>query len=202
MRFYDREQEIIESVALNQETYVVAGNKLGKDYTGGFIAVTFFIAPWLYFPEAKFREIEARRKPGVSEWQEHTRRVVTTSVDGDQLRNLWGEIGRFISTSRIPLNDAQGGLLRVNMRDISLAAERIDTDQEPLNYLIGRVTATGEGISGAHAEYNLLMVDEASGAHDLIYTYGLGWMKKFLAFGNPNECNNFYKRNALAGDLA
>src|SRR6516165_73934 len=72
VRFYKQQEEIIHSVLWNDETYVPAGNMLGKDFVAGFIAVTFF----LIFPESK---------------QQHTR-VITTSVKDDHLRVLWGEI--------------------------------------------------------------------------------------------------------------
>lgn len=199
-RFYERQREMIESVALNKETLVVAGNKLGKDFAAGFICVTFFEAPWLYFPKSYFLEIERGRKPGQPDWQVHTRRIITTSVDGDQLRNLWGEIARFVVSSKVPLLERWGGPLVLNQRDISLAAERTDA-KEPLNYLIGRVTATGEGLSGAHAAYNMLVIDEASGSDDAVYEFSQGWAKKLLAFGNPNECANFWRKHAQAGDV-
>ena len=41
--FYDRQREIIESVRDNEETICVAGNVLGKDFTAGFIALSFFL---------------------------------------------------------------------------------------------------------------------------------------------------------------
>lgn len=191
---------MIDSVARNKETVVVAGNQLGKDYTAGFICLSFFMAPWLYFPLEHFAEIERTRRSGQPDWQVHTRRVVTTSVDGDQLRNLWGEVTRFILSSGIPLTADKGGSLVLNQRDISLAAER-GIAKEPLNYLIGRVSATGEGISGAHAAYNLMVIDEASGSEDAIYDFAQGWAKRFLIFGNPNPTNNFFRRMVDGGDV-
>lgn len=200
-RFYDRQEEMIESVALSRETVVVAGNQLGKDYTAGFIVLTFFLHPWLFFPQEHFWGIDSQRYRGQPSWQVHTRRVVTTSVDGDQLRNLWGEISRFIGSSRVPLSDGRGGPLRINMRDISLAEERVETGQEPLNYLIGRVTATGEGMAGAHAAYNLMVIDEASGSDNQVKEFADGWAKKFLIFGNPNPTENFFRRMVDGGNI-
>ena len=200
IRFFDKQEETIESVALNHETVVVAGNKLGKDFTAGFICPTFFLTPWLYFPPSYFWQVEKQRQPNQPEWQVHTRRIVTTSVDGKHLVNLWGEIGRWVTTSRIPLLAEQGGPLVLNQMEISLAEERV-VAKEPLNYLIGRVTATGEGLSGAHAAYNLMVVDEASGSDDAVYTFAQGWAKKFLIFGNPNSCENFFRRAVQEGDI-
>lgn len=205
LKYAQKHLDVIHSEVENTETVIVAGNKLGKDWGAGLTSIDKFIAPWLFFPIEKFREIESRRKPDEPVWQVHTRRIVTTSVDGDQLRNLWGEISRFIARSKIPLSESQGGPLVVNMRDISLREERGgqgNTGQmEPLNYLIGRVTGTGEGISGAHAAYAFLVIDEASGASNQIYEFGQGWMQKLLVFGNPNDCENFYRDMIRKGDL-
>lgn len=211
VRFWDKEVEIIRSVQEYKETYLVSANKMGKDYTAGWIVLTFFMAPWLYFPAEVFLRVEERRKREVladsalaekPHWLWHTRRIVTTSVDGDQLRNLWGEIGRFIQTSKRPISSDHGGPLTVNMRDITFSAERWGAGSaDPLNYLIGRVTATGEGISGAHAEYNMMVIDEASSSSDVIYEFAQGWAKKFLVFGNPNQCENFFKRAVKGGSV-
>lgn len=206
---YREEKEICKSVIAADETVVTAGNQLGKDWDAGFITLTFFLAPWLYFDPRKFIALEKRRKEmevtlgrAVPQWQVHTRRIVTTSVDGDQLRNLWGEIGRFVSTSMVPIASERGGPLTVNMRDISFTEERWGAGSaDPLNYLIGRVTGTGEGISGAHAEYTLMVIDEASGAKDAIYKFAQPWAKKFLIFGNPNPTNNFFKKMVKGGSI-
>ena len=200
VRFYGQQRAVIQSVVENRETVVVAGNQLGKDFVAGFVVLSFFLCPQLYFEEGHVSQIEKERRLGQPDWQVHTRRIVTTSVDGDQLRNLWGEIGRYVVTSRVPLLEAQGGPLLVNQRDISLKEERSKT-KEPLNYLIGRVTATGEGLSGAHAAYNLMVIDEASGSDNAVYEFAQGWAKKFLIFGNPNTCENFFRRAVQGGDL-
>ena len=79
VKFYDKQIEIIESVAYNDETIVPAGNKLGKDFVAAFIALWFFCS----------------RSPA---------RVVTSSAGQNQLKSvLWGEIRRFINTSKYPL---------------------------------------------------------------------------------------------------
>lgn len=192
--------ELLRSYQENVETFTYAGNQLGKDWCTGLACTMFFLEPWLFFPPQHFRAVEATRRPGQPPWQVHTRKVVTTSVDGNQLRNLWGEIGRFVLTAEPPLIEQRGGPLVLNLRDISLAAERGQA-KEPLNYMIGRVTGTGEGISGAHAAYTLLVIDEASGAEDSIYKFGQGWAKKFWVFGNPNRCHNFFFHACKMGDI-
>ena len=73
-QFYDKQVEILESIRDNDETVVVAGNMMGKDFVAGFAALHFFVT----------------RVPC---------RVVTTSVRDDHLRVLWG---RSCGLCRIP----------------------------------------------------------------------------------------------------
>jgi len=200
---YPQQTEIVRSVVENVETFVVAGNQLGKDWAAGLTCTLFFLEPWLFMEPSHFRAIEATRLPGEALWQVHTRRIVTTSVDGDQLRNLWGEIGRLLLTSAVPLHERAGGPLVLNQRDISLVVER-GLAREPLNYLIGRVTGTGEGISGAHAAYTLMCCDEASAADNAIYRFAQGWVKRFLFIGNANPVlpSQFFRQAIMGGDIA
>lgn len=172
--FFREQRMIIRSVVENQETYVPAGNKLGKDFVAGFIALWDFIA-----------------HPVV--------RVITTSVKDDHLRVLWGEIGRYILSSRVALLADRGGCLVVNHRDIRKV---LNGERCPISYLRGMVSERGEGLSGHHAPHTLLIVDEASGVDDAVYAAGQGWMKRLLVIGNPNPCSNFFFRGVEAGDKA
>ena len=43
VELYDRQRQILESLRDSKETYVVAGNMLGKDYTAGLAVITFFL---------------------------------------------------------------------------------------------------------------------------------------------------------------
>jgi hypothetical protein len=171
--FYDRQWEIVYSVRDNDETFVPAGNMLGKDFVAGFISLWFFIS----HPIA---------------------RVVTTSVKDDHLRVLWGEIGRFIREANYPLQYEQGGMLIVNHRDIR---KYRDGALCPVSYLRGMVSAKGEGMAGHHAPATLMVIDEASGVDDLVYTQGDTWAKRKLIFGNPNPCVNFFFRGVEEGDV-
>lgn len=191
---------MISSVQLNAETYVVAGNQLGKDFVAAFIALSFFICPQMYFDPEYVKQVEARRKPGQPDWQVHTRRIVTTSVKEDHLRVLWGEIGRYLTTSEIPLLVDRGGVLNVVQREIRLK-EEIGASGNPLNYLRGMVSEKGEGMAGHHASYTMLVGDECSGIDDAVYEQGQGWARRMLMFGNPNQCSNFFYKNVKAGDL-
>lgn len=144
VRFYDKEREIIYSVRDNDETYVPAGNQLGKDYTAAFIILWFFLT----------------RAPC---------RIVTTSVDHTQLEAvLWGEIRRFIQTSRVPLAHTEGGPLVVNHLHLR---KMVGGKQCGISYCIGRVAAKGEGMLGHHVAHQadriprtLFVADEA--CHD------------------------------------
>lgn len=173
VNFYDKQIEVIESVRDNDETFVPAGNMLGKDFVAGFIALWYF----LVHDEC---------------------RVVTTSVKDDHLRVLWGEIGRYIQTARIPLTRDKGGPLIVNHRDIRKLRGGVECK---ISYLRGMVSERGEGMAGHHAEANLGIIDEASGVDDLVYTQMGTWAKRILAFGNPNPCDNFFRKLIREGDV-
>lgn len=177
-RVYDKQQEIVYSVEYNRETYVVAGNGLGKDWITAMICLNLFL-----------RCIKA----GL------TCRIVNTSVAEHQLKVVWGEIGRFITDSVTPLMDSEGGPLRVNYMEIRRASEA--GVKNPLNYLAGRVSEGEEGLSGHHADVTLFVADEASGVSDAAYRAAQGWAKRMLFIGNPFACDNFFKRGVEAGDL-
>jgi hypothetical protein len=173
VRFYDRQREIIYSVRDDDITLVPAGNMLGKDFVAGFVALWFFMV---------HREV----------------RVVTTSVKDDHLRVLWGEIDRFVKTAKYPLTADKGGPLVYNHHEIR---KIVDGQVDKHSYLLGAVSKSGEGLSGHHARHTLLIMDECSGVDDTAYSAGQGWMQKLLAIGNPNECQNFFRRGVKEGDI-
>jgi hypothetical protein len=184
VRFYREQRDIIDSVWDNDETICVAGNMLGKDFTAAFIALAFFLT-------------------------RHPCRVVTTSVDGSQLQGvLWGEMRRFIQTSRFPLDTERGGPLLINhmhMRKV------LNGEVCGISYIIGRVAAKGEGLQGHHVSpldlrmandgvpRTLAIGDEASGLDDEDYRMMSTWAKRKLFIGNPWPTSNFFKR-AVKGD--
>jgi hypothetical protein len=176
IKFYDDQIDIIQSVKDNVETYVPAGNMLGKDFISGFIALWFFCS----------------RVPA---------RVVTSSVDHSQLKGvLWGEIRRFIDSSKYPLG------LQIN--DLFIRQLRPDGTMEPRSELIGRVAQKGEGMLGRHIERGpnhqprtLAILDEASGYEDVHYNSIVTWAHRILIIGNPYPCENFFKKGVKNGDL-
>lgn len=181
VRFYKQQRLIIESVEHNDETFVAAGNMLGKDFVAAFISLWFFLS-------------------------RHPCRVVTTSADNAQLEKvLWGEIRRFIQTARYPLDHLKGGPLVINHQHIrKVVAGQVCG----LSYLIGRVAAKGEGMLGHHlprgpegAPRTLMVIDEASGVDDMTYERSDTWSHRKLVIGNPFPCQNFFFKSIKGGDI-
>lgn len=168
---YSRQVEIIRSALTRRETHVPAGNKLGKDFVAGLLALSCFV-----LCEAK----------GI------TCRIVTTSVAGHHLAVLWGEVGRFITTASAPLLHEKGGTLVLNHQELRRASER--EARNPLNYVVGLVSAKGEGLAGHHADFTMLIGDESSSLDDQVHEMGQGWAKHMLFLGNPNPCQNFWRK--------
>lgn len=198
--FYDKQVEIIHSVMHNEETVVPAGNDLGKDFIAGFIAVWF----------------QCSRMPV---------RVVSTSSSGTQLKSvLWGEIGRFTSTSKYPLPLQENTLWMRNMLP--------DGSTDPRSYHRGITARTPETLQGHHIEWGkmseeekammernlqdlsghhleygpgdlprtLAILDEASGIAQEHYDAMDTWAHRKLIIGNPLECVMF-KRLVQGGDI-
>jgi hypothetical protein len=181
--FYSKQKLIISSVWTTPETIVPAGNMLGKDFVAGWIAVNFFLS----------------RNPC---------RILTTSVDGDQLGSvLWGEIRRFIQSSKYPLDAASGGPLLINdlhIRKVDVQSKQVD----PLSYILGRVAKKGEGMLGHHIAKTgdgiprtLFIGDEASGLEDQMIDTAKTWADRVLLIGNPYDCENYFRRACREGDI-
>lgn len=177
--FYSKQLEVIRSVEENDETFVPAGNMLGKDFVAGFLAVAYLLS-------------------------RHPVRVVSTSVKDDHLRILWGEILRFVQTAKFKLRAEDGGPLIVNHREIK---KMYRGEVCPTSYLIGCVSEKGEGMAGHHAPNTFFLGDEASGIEDVAFTQADTWAsagdrhKRKLIIGNPNPCTNFFNRGVKDGDL-
>lgn len=173
--FYDRQKEIIYSAEFNVSTYVRSCNQAGKDYTVSFIALKQFLCN----PVA---------------------RILPTSIKDDHLRVFEGELVRWINTSRIPLRIEDGGVLKVNHRDIRKMAPTGGRLCE-ISYIRMAVSEKGEGMAGHHAPYTMVIGDEASGLDDLVKEQSQGWAKREIWFGNPNQCENFYRKGCDGGDV-
>lgn len=181
VKFYDKQVKAIHSVRDNIETIVPAGNMLGKDFLAAFVALWFFFSNYSM----------TRRNASV--------RIVTTSVRDDHLRVLWSEIARFASSSVVPLLYDQGGPLTMVHHELRHSSER--KLRNPINYIVGIVSAKGEGLQGHHAANTLGIIDEASGVEQDVYDMMCTWAKRRLIIGNPNPCSNFFFKGVNAGDL-
>lgn len=178
------QSKILDSIVDNHTTVVPAGNDQGKDFIAAFICVWFFCS----------------RSPC---------KVVTHSVDQPQLKGvLWGEMKRFIQTSKhkLPLNVRE---------DMFMQYIRPDGSADPLSYLIGRVTRKGEGLLGHHVPNTesdrmpdgrmlprtLFVADEASGVDDEAWEKASTWAHRMLAIGNPYPTTNFFYKAVKQGDI-
>ncbi len=186
--FYDKQKEVIYSVEEDAETFVPAGNMLGKDFVSAFILLWFFLT----------------RTPC---------RIVSTSADYAQLESvLWGEVRRFIQTSKVPLTYGKGGPLVVNHLHLKKVTGAWGTGEIGsvcgVSYAVGRVAAKGEGLLGHHVgetgdgiPRTLFICDEASGVDDVSYERADTWAKRKLIIGNPYPCENFFRNGVKGGDL-
>lgn len=194
---YDKQRDMVMAVRESVETIVVAGNQLGKDFIAGFICLSHFVWPQVYYSPRYVAEVESGRFPGNDP---HTRRIVTTSSGGKHLDVLWGEIGWWLRTCKQDLTKGEDA---VDMLDKLMRFKRESgvESKNLKNYMKGMVSEWGEGLAGHHAAYALGVVDEASGMDDEVYKRFGGWTKRRLLFGNPEACQNIFKEHFQAGDL-
>jgi hypothetical protein len=170
---YDKQIEIFYSVRDHEETFVKAGHELGKDFVSALIALWFFIS----------------RRPA---------RVVTTSVKHDQLNDvLWGEIRRFIETSKVALP--------IQYNHMHIRQVRSDGSFVSRSELVGQVINKGESLLGRHLPRDiprtLVIFDEASGIDDAVWRSTDTWAHRKLVIGNPYPCENFFKKGCEGGNI-
>ena len=179
MRLYSQQEEVLYSFWYNKETWISAGNKLGKDFIAGFCCLGYFLT----------------RYPC---------RLVNTSAKDDHLRVLWGEINRFIQTCKYPLDAKRGGPLIINHQDI----RRVWRGEKcPISYMVGMV-ANDESIAamqGHHVTPATLeeandgipragfVSDESSSVPQSYYEMATTWAQTLMGFGNPWHCDNSFK---------
>ena len=172
---YDKQREVLYSVRDNDETFVPAGNALGKDFVAGLCALWFFVS----------------RRPA---------RVITTSVKQDQLDDvLWAEIRRFIDTSEVSLPIQYNHLhIRQVRKDGSLEPRSSLLGQVTRQgeSLLGRHLERGENGEPT----TLAIFDEASGIDDMAYESSDTWAHRKLVIGNPYPCSNFFFKGVKEGD--
>lgn len=175
VRFYPKQVEMIEAAITSRELYVVAANKVGKDYGFGFLALA--CATICAALDVQFR-------------------IVTTSVDASHFAVLWSEIGKFFTRATQPLT--QFKLTHCELR----RSDEIDlTGTNAGSYVSAKVSKHGEGLSGHHAPFTLTLGDESSAIDDQVKDMVDGWSQHQVWFGNPNACRNFWRKGFEAGDL-
>ncbi len=180
--FYRQQRLAIYSAIENDETYVPAANKMGKDFLAGFTVLYFFLT----------------RTPC---------RIVTTSAKDDHLRVLWGEINQFVRQSRYPLEVKHGGPLMLKHQEID---KYVQGQKCPKSYIKGLVASpdsiaamqghhvakTGDGIPRT-----MFVSDESSSVPDDYYRMARTWFNRALIFGNTWECENFFRQGVDGGDV-
>jgi hypothetical protein len=195
VRLYSRQREMIWSVKHNNETYVTAGNQLGKDYIAGLINLGAFLNP------AAFLLPTDAPLPPPLDGKTRNVKLITTSVTDDHLDDLWGEIDRFIRLSTIPLLAAQGGPLIYNHREVRRVIDGVVYKDSYLKSEVSKTGSQATSRAGHHANFTLLTGDESSGLDDYVHEMAQGWAKRMLFIGNPNPCQNFFRKAIKHGDL-
>lgn len=173
VELYKEQVEVLYSVRDNEETYVPAGNQLGKDFISAYCALWFFCS----------------RRPA---------RVVTTSVQYNQLNDvLWGEIRRALDTCKInlPLRYNHMHIRQVdrNGKDVPLC-ELVGQCVNKGESLLGRHLPSD-------IPRTLAIFDEASGIDNSVYESADTWAHRKLVIGNPYPCSNFFFQGVTKGDL-
>jgi len=186
-KFYKEQQEILQSVVENKETYVPAANVMGKDYVAGFTC------PWFFLTRSPCK-------------------IVTTSASEDHLKVLWGEMQDWINDCQYPLIYPKGPLIvnHLHIKRVIMTGPK-KGEIDPLSYIVGKVASpdriasmqghhvakTGDGIPRT-----LFLPDECSSIPNSYYTMASGWFHRMLAIGNCWESDNstWWKNNTEAGD--
>lgn len=172
--YYQQQREIAYSIWNNDETVVVAGNMLGKDFIAARIILAFFLS-------------------------RHPCRIVTTSAKDDHLRVLWGEIGNAIQTCSYPLDTRSGGPLIINHQNLRKIYEG---EECKLSYVTGMVASPDSmaAMQGHHiakvgdgVPRTMFVSDESSSVPNDYFTMADTWANRMFLFGNAWECNNRFK---------
>lgn len=174
LNLYKEQKEILYSLRDNYETYVPAGNELGKDFTAALGAIWFFCS----------------RRPA---------KVVTTSPQAGQLEDvLWGELRRLIDSAKIklPLQYNHMKIRQVrNDGSFEPRSELVGRVVQKGESLLGRHIERGpRGLPTT-----LIIFDEASGMDDTAYDTSDTWTHRKLIIGNCYPCTNFFYRGVKKG---
>tara|TARA_R110000824_G_scaffold89320_5_gene219062 strand:- start:11457 stop:13013 length:1557 start_codon:yes stop_codon:yes gene_type:complete len=174
--FYKEQREMLYSIRDNRETFVPAGNKLGKDFTTGYAVLWFFLS----------------RSPC---------KILTTSVDSSQLQKvLWGEINTFIQQSKysLPLRVIHQEIRRVVNNKIEPNSYIIGRVAQAEEGMLGHHLPWGPN----GEPHTLMAGDEASGIGTGLWDKTRTWRHRALAIGNCYPCMNFFYSAIKEGDVA
>lgn len=172
LTLYDKQVDILDSLRYDRETFVHAGNKLGKDFIAGIAVVWFFCS----------------RDPV---------RVVASSSGQHQLENvLWKEIATRLSDSQIDL-----GLdithLRLRKREGHHKSYVIGVVTNKLENLQGYHLPQ----NNAEVPSTLYIADEASGIANEFHESAQSWAHRMLVIGNPMNNLNFFFTECKRGTI-
>lgn len=183
--FYKEQQEFIQSVCCANpvgadETYVPAGNMMGKDFGAGRINVLFALT-------------------------RHPFRIVWCSATDKHLAVIFAETVRAIQDAAQPLLADKGGNLLVNHHLIRWVFQDGPHKGEmcPISYIQGLVASeqTQAALQGHHVANvgdgiprTLFGIDECSSVPDRYIKMGDTWANRILGIGNTWECENWWKK--------
>ena len=172
LTLYPKQQEILYSIRDNIQTFVHAGNELGKDFISGIAVPHFF----------------ASRRPC---------KVITSSSGETQLKSvLWGEIKERLATSKFEFP------FRVSTLQIRRIMENGEEEplSYVLGHVTKSVE-NFQGHHLPHDIPRVLaLFDEASGIGDEYWEAAQSWFHRALVIGNPLNTTNFFFRECKAGD--
>lgn len=157
---WEKQNEIIESVHKNKETWVRACHGVGKTMIAAMMAEY-----WM----------TARGMP-----------VITTAPSMHQVRDL---LWKAIRINRMnALRPLPGRMLE--------SPPQIKIENKPDLFALGFATDKPERAQGPHLDNLLIIVDEAAGVEDWLWTAIKGWMTnagcRLLCIGNPNAVRNAF----------
>ena len=183
---WSKMRQVAESVRDNQFTAVPAGHDVSKTYTAARLAIWFKM---MFQPST----------------------VLTTAPNDNLVRTqLWREIHAAHSGAKIPL----GGKMQTTFWDVKpkdlqsfAASERSGWE---INFAIGFSTSPDEAgqnvtrIQGYHNKYVLIIIDEASGLHPLVWqtimqSLIVNQRCKVLAIGNPTDPDSDFAKACKPG---
>ena len=170
---FDKQEEILRSLHDNVETFVHAGNELGKDFVSAIACLWFF----------------ASRSPCY---------VVTTSSNAHQLQVvLWGEMRRMLAESKYKFPfEVTHMRIRRYQKDGS-----IEPQSEIMGKVVQKGESFQGFHLLQDIPRTLCLFDEASAIDDTFYDAATSWAHRILVIGNPMNNLNFFYRGCKKGDL-